>query len=43
VGHVRVFAALGSLISAVLILYAVAPNWIAWSFLRVLVNRETLS
>ena len=30
VGHVRVFAALGSMISAVLIMYAVAPNWIAW-------------
>ena len=31
VGHVRVFAALGSMISAVLIMYAVAPNWIAIS------------
>ena len=30
VGHVRVFAALGSLISGVLIMYAVAPDWIAW-------------
>ena len=38
VGHVRVFAALGSMISAVLILYAVAPNWIAWSLLRVLIG-----
>jgi MFS family permease len=38
VGHVRVFAALGSLISAVLILYAVAPNWIAWAVLRVLIG-----
>ena len=38
VGHVRVFAALGSLISAVLILYAVAPNWIAWSLMRVLIG-----
>ena len=38
VGHVRVFAALGSLISAVLILYAVAPNWIAWSLMRVVVG-----
>ncbi|WP_406870565.1 MFS transporter [Thioclava sp. 'Guangxiensis'] len=38
VGHVRVFAALGSLISAVLIAYAAAPNWIAWSFMRVLIG-----
>ncbi len=38
VGHVRVFAALGSLISAVLILYAAWPNWIAWSVMRVLIG-----
>ncbi|MCL7464750.1 MFS transporter [Phaeovulum sp. NW3] len=38
VGHVRVFAALGSLISAVLILYAAAPNWIAWTLMRVLIG-----
>jgi MFS family permease len=38
VGHVRVFAALGSLISAVLIMYAVAPNWIAWAVMRVLIG-----
>ena len=38
VGHVRVFAALGSAISAVLILYAVAPNWIAWSIMRMLIG-----
>ena len=38
VGHVRVYAALGSLISAVLILYAAAPNWIAWSVMRVLIG-----
>jgi MFS family permease len=38
VGHVRVFAALGSMISAVLIMYAVAPNWIAWSLMRVLIG-----
>ncbi|MBA4492533.1 MFS transporter [Paracoccus sp. S1E-3] len=38
VGHVRVFAALGSLISAVLILYAAVPNWIAWTLLRVLIG-----
>ena len=38
VGHVRVFAALGSMISAVLILYAAAPHWIAWSLMRVLIG-----
>ncbi|MGD9918294.1 MAG: MFS transporter [Paenirhodobacter sp.] len=38
VGHVRVFAALGSLISAVLILYAAVPNWVAWSAMRVLIG-----
>jgi MFS family permease len=38
VGHVRVFAALGSLISAVLILYAAYPNWIAWALLRVVIG-----
>lgn len=38
VGHVRVFAALGSMISAVLIMYAVAPNWIAWSLMRVMIG-----
>ncbi len=38
VGHVRVFAALGSMISAVLIMYAVAPNWIAWSLMRVIIG-----
>ena len=38
VGHVRVFAALGSLISAVLILYAAAPDWMAWAALRVLIG-----
>lgn len=36
VGHVRVFAALGSFISAVLILYPVAADPWAWSFLRLL-------
>ena len=34
VGHVRVFAALGSMISSVLVLYAVEPNWIWWTVLR---------
>ena len=38
VGHVRVFAALASMISAVLVLYAVAPNWIAWAALRVVIG-----
>ena len=38
VGHVRVFAALGSLISAGLVLYAAAPDWIAWSALRVIIG-----
>lgn len=36
VGHVRVFAALGSAISAILVVYPVMPDWIAWSLLRVL-------
>ncbi|WP_103333550.1 MFS transporter [Pseudotabrizicola formosa] len=38
VGHVRVFAALGSLISAVLILYAAAPDWMIWAALRVIIG-----
>lgn len=38
VGHVRVFAALGSFISAVLILYPVATNPIAWALLRLLIG-----
>jgi len=38
VGHVRVFAALGSLISAVLILYAAAPHWMAWAALRLVIG-----
>lgn len=38
VGHVRVFAALGSLISAVLILYPVAPNWQIWAAMRVIIG-----
>jgi MFS family permease len=38
VGHVRVFAALGSMISAVLILFPVVPDWIAWSVLRALIG-----
>jgi MFS family permease len=38
VGHVRVFAALGSMISAVLILYAAAPHWVAWALMRVVIG-----
>lgn len=38
VGHVRVFAALGSLISAALIVYPVAPDWMIWSALRVVIG-----
>lgn len=38
VGHVRVFAALGSLISAAFILYAAIVDPIAWLFLRLLVG-----
>lgn len=38
VGHVRVFAALASLISACLILYAAWPNLFFWFFLRVVIG-----
>lgn len=38
VGHVRVFAALGSLVSAVYILYAAVPDWMVWTGLRVLIG-----
>lgn len=38
VGHVRVFAALASLISAVMILYPSFPNIIVWAFGRVLIG-----
>jgi MFS family permease len=38
VGHVRVFAALGSLISAVLILYPALPFWPVWMGLRVVIG-----
>lgn len=38
VGHVRVFAALGSLISAVLIFYPVAPDWMFWAVLRAVIG-----
>ena len=36
VGHVRVFAALGSMISAVIVIYPVMPDWMVWTALRVL-------
>ncbi|MCY3879624.1 MAG: MFS transporter [Rhodobacteraceae bacterium] len=38
VGHVRVFAALGSLISAALVLFPVFPNALFWIFLRVVIG-----
>ncbi|MFC3059917.1 MFS transporter [Paenirhodobacter populi] len=38
VGHVRVFAALGSLISAILILYAAIPDWLAWTLMRMIMG-----
>lgn len=38
VGHVRVFAALASLISAAFILYAAAPNPWAWAAMRLVVG-----
>jgi MFS family permease len=38
VGHVRVFSAMGSLISAVLILYPLVLDWQAWSLMRVLIG-----
>jgi MFS family permease len=38
VGHVRVFAALASLISAAFILYAAAPDPVVWTLMRVLVG-----
>ena len=38
VGHVRVFSALGSMISAVLILFPMLPDWISWSAMRVVIG-----
>ena len=38
VGHVRVFAALGSAISAILILYPAIPDWTAWAVMRMLIG-----
>jgi MFS family permease len=38
VGHVRVFSAMGSIISAVLILYPMLVEWQAWAGMRVLIG-----
>ncbi|MCJ8140210.1 MFS transporter [Falsirhodobacter halotolerans] len=38
VGHVRVFAALGSIISAVLVCYPVMPDWLIWALMRVAIG-----
>lgn len=38
VGHVRVFAALGSIISAVLVLYPMLVEWQAWAVMRVIIG-----
>ncbi|MEO0360809.1 MAG: MFS transporter, partial [Pseudomonadota bacterium] len=38
VGHVRVFAAMGSMISAAFILYPAVPDLIAWGLMRLLVG-----
>ena len=40
VGHVRVFAALGSLISAVLVLYPMLVEWQVWAVMRVIIGRR---
>ena len=38
VGHVRVFAALGSLISAVLVIYPMLIEWQAWAVMRIVIG-----
>ena len=38
VGHVRVFSALGSMISAVLILFPLVPDWLWWSGMRMVIG-----
>ena len=38
VGHVRVFAALGSMVSAAFILYPAAPDPVVWSLMRLVVG-----
>ncbi|MBF9036257.1 MFS transporter [Rhodobacterales bacterium HKCCE2091] len=38
VGHIRSFAALGSLISAALIIFPLMTDWISWTILRVIIG-----
>ncbi len=38
VGHVRVFSAMGSIISAIFILYPMMVEWPAWTVMRVLIG-----
>lgn len=38
VGHARVFSALGSVISAAMILFPLAPDWLFWSAMRVVLG-----
>jgi MFS family permease len=38
VGHVRVFAALASMISAALMMFAVVPDWMVWVVMRVIIG-----
>ena len=38
VGQVRVFSALGSMISAILVIYPVAPDWTLWALMRVVMG-----
>ena len=38
VGHVRVFSAMGSMVSALLILYPLLVDWMAWSVMRVVLG-----
>lgn len=38
VGHVRVFSAMGSIISAIFILYPMLVEWPAWAVMRVLIG-----
>ena len=38
VGHIRVFAALGSLISAVLVVYPMLIDWQAWALMRIVIG-----
>ncbi|MCB5409377.1 MFS transporter [Pseudogemmobacter faecipullorum] len=38
VGHIRVFAALGSLISAILVLYPLLLDWQVWALMRIVIG-----